>query len=271
MLCASDEVPGRRTSPHVTAWLMSRGVSGVGASLGRGLVAASSRGWPVDTSSLGGLVVHINLVPTGAERSGSEPDTDDRARRAPLALRILMAVGRWSVLAVGLAVSWHAAGWGGSGEGLDSVSVRHPYRGGLDATAWRWDLTALSVASIVLLTGASRWRRGRVNVAQVFGAAWLGLWTGFWVFLRYALQFPGGDEYDYDPCVREGCWPAGIQEPLAASPLLIASMTMIVVAVFAHRLNWVARALIPTSVYLVLRIVQILIWKPVVVPFLIGT
>ena len=247
-------------------------MSGAGASLGRRASCRVQPGLgPVDTSSLGGLVVHTNLVTTGAERSGSEPTTDDRARRAPLALRILMAVGRWSVLAVGLAVSWHRAGGGGSGEDPDSVSARHPYRAGLDATAWRWDLTALSVASIVLLTGASRWRRGRVNVAQVFGAAWLGLWTGFWVFLRYALQFPGGDEYDYDPCAREGCWPAGIQEPLAASPLLIASMTMIVVAVFAHRLNWVARALIPTAVYLVLRIVQILIWQPVVVPFLIGT
>ena len=86
-----------------------------------GLVAAFNPGLgPVDTSSLGGLVVHINLVPTGAERSGSEPDTDDRARRAPLALRVLKAVGRWSILAVGLAVSWHTAGWGASGEGLDS-------------------------------------------------------------------------------------------------------------------------------------------------------
>lgn len=235
-----------------------------------GLVAAFNPGLgPVDTSSLGGLVVHTNLVTTGAERSGSEPTTDDRARRAPLALRVLKAVGRWSILAVGLAVSWHGAGWAGVGEGLDDVTIWYPYPDGLGPTAWRWDLTALSVASIVLLTGASRWRRGRVNVAQVLGAAWLGLWTGFWVFVMYAVQFPGGD--DSSTCIREGCWPAGIQEPLAASPLLIASMTMIVVAVFAHRLNWVARALIPTAVYLVLRIVQILIWQPVVVPFLIGT
>ena len=126
------EPRGQRTRPSGDG-LAQSGVSGAGASLGRRASGRVQPGLgPVDTSSLGGLVVHTNLVPTGAERSGSEPTTDDRARRAPLALRILMAVGRWSILAVGLAVSWHAAGWGGSGEGLDSVSVRHPYRGGLE-------------------------------------------------------------------------------------------------------------------------------------------
>lgn len=186
-----------------------------------------------------------------------------------LAARIGKAILRWAALAAGLVLSVRASGWTGFGAELRYVTIWHVYDSyPALAPPWSWDEMALCVVSIVLLTGASRWRVGRVNIGQIIGAVWMGLWTLFFTLLIYAVQFPGGD--DLKPCVRPNCWPAGVAEPLAASPLLIACVAMIIVAFFAERLNWVARALIPAAVYLAARIVQVLIWVPVVIPFLAG-
>jgi len=185
----------------------------------------------------------------------------------PRPVRIGKTILRWSVFAAGLVLSVHAAAWTGSGAYLPYVSIRHVYD--FDpplVPLWHWDEMALCVASIILLTGASRWRVGRVNIGQIIGAVWMGLWTLFFTFLNYAFQFPGGD--DLDPCVRPNCWPAGVAEPLEAAPLLIACVAMTVVAFWATRLNWAMRALIPAVVYLLARVIQVLIWVPVVIPFL---
>lgn len=188
--------------------------------------------------------------------------------REHLPARIAKAILRWGALATGLIVSWRAAGWTGVGAGVDRVSIWYEYTpNDVPPTPGKWALTGLCVVSIILLTGASRWRVGRVNLGQILGAAWMGLWTAFWAHLVFGAQFFGDDPV---PCIRQDCWPAGIQEPLAASPLLIACVAMIVVACFTHRLNWTTRALIPTTIYLALRITQILIWEPVVIPYLVG-
>lgn len=186
-----------------------------------------------------------------------------------LAARIGKAILRWVALVSGLVLSVRASGWTGFGAELRYVTIWHVYDSyPASAPPWSLDEMALCVVSIVLLTGASRWRVGRVNIGQILGAVWMGLWTLFFTLVIYAVQFPGGD--DLKPCVRPNCWPAGVAEPLAASPLLIACVAMIIVAFFAERLNWVARALIPAAVYLAARIVQVLIWVPVVIPFLAG-
>lgn len=181
--------------------------------------------------------------------------------------RIGRALLRWGALVVGLRVSLHASAWTGFGAELPSVSIWDAYDSHPPLVPpGEWDEVALCVVSIILLTGSSRWRVGRVNTGQVFGAIWMGVWTLIFTLLIYAVKFPGGD--DLVPCVRVNCWPAGIQEPLAAAPLLIACVAMIVVAVWATRLNWAMRALIPAVVYLVARVIQVLIWVPVVIPFL---
>lgn len=187
----------------------------------------------------------------------------------PLPARTGKAILRWAALIGGLVVSVPAAAVTGSGVDLPAVAYRLDYDSySHPLPEWAWGHVALCVASIILLVGATRWRIRRVNIAQVIGAAWMGLWTLFFAGLRYAFRFPGGE--DIEPCVRANCWPAGVQELLAASPLLMACAAMIVVAFFAKRLNWVARALIPAAVYLAARIVQVLIWVPVVIPFLAG-
>lgn len=190
--------------------------------------------------------------------------TETRELRAA---RIGKTILRWSVLAAGLVLSVRAAAWTGFGAELPYVTIwdvgnSHVFV----APEWHWDEMALCVASIVLLTGASRWRGGRVNIGQIIGAVWMGLWAVFFTLLTYGFQFFRGD--DMLPCVRPNCWPAGVAEPLAAAPLLIACVAMIIVAFLAGRLNWVARALIPAAVYLLARVIQVLIWVPVVIPFL---
>lgn len=190
------------------------------------------------------------------------------ARRS-LAVRIVVGV-LWALSFVtGLVVAWNAAIWTGFAPGLAHVSPTHEYVPSVTPPdPGPWTGTALAVAAIVLLAGPSQWRVGRLNIAQALGALWMGLWTALFAAIMAGAPFfmP-----DHSPCVRQDCWPANVQETLAASPLFIACLAMIVVACFAPRLGWFARALIPSLGYLALRITQILIWPPIVVPYLAGT
>ncbi|WP_040283705.1 hypothetical protein [Tessaracoccus massiliensis] len=126
----------------------------------------------------------------------------------------------------------------------------------------------IAVVGLLLVTGSSRWRAGWVNLGQLAAAAWLLFVTGFATVLNVAFSEMYIDER---PCVRPNCWPNGWQEVLQAAPMLLALLTMGAAACLAHRLGWVARAAIPMAVFLIARVVQVLLWRPVIFPWLNGS
>lgn len=131
---------------------------------------------------------------------------------------------------------------------------------------WEWTITILMLGATILLTGSSRWRAGRWNVGQLFGSAWLLVLCLGWAFMGYGLS---GLAVQDDECIRANCWPAGVQDALAVVPVVGGGVAMAVVS--ASRRAWWYRALIPAGVFLALRVAQVLLWGPVVFPWLDST
>lgn len=174
------------------------------------------------------------------------------------------AIGRWSAVFVGLILSVRAAIWtGATAAGLPAVSYTSFHIAGLQG--WYWGEVAGCVLAVILLTGPRRWGYRWLNIFQASAALWLGLGVVFWShFLAAALSIGAGR---VGGCVRTGCWPDGVQEWLWGAPLLLACVAMLAMAC-CNRLHWWIRAAVPAVVFLTARIIQVMIWVPIIMPWL---
>ncbi|MGC3994739.1 MAG: hypothetical protein QM779_11605 [Propionicimonas sp.] len=129
---------------------------------------------------------------------------------------------------------------------------------------WKLIMTLVMAVSMVAVAGV--WKFDRADVGQLLAAVWAGFWFLAAMDLLYSVQFSGPDAV----CTYRGCWPSPFQEVIIAVPAGVALIVMCGLAVAGRPRRALVRGTLPAVVLVVLAVVQELVWRPVVLPVLLG-
>jgi hypothetical protein len=187
---------------------------------------------------------------------------EERPVPAPLWRRSLNAAR----LVVGLGVlGYAAASIGLMADGLPTVYVSSGLVADSPSTLLeKVVFNGLLGVSMLAVTGV--WRGQRVDHGQTVGGVWAGLWLAALLWLRSGLEF-------LDPsvgCLRVNCWPSPWQEVLLGSSAGIPLIVLATLGALGRPRSNLARGLVPVVTLVVLTVLQDLLWRPVVLPLLVG-
>lgn len=176
--------------------------------------------------------------------------------------------GRLVVRSIGFATLFAGAYWTGIGQvGLGTVLVTQPSAASptsAPSAAWAF-MSALIVLGMFASTSRSA-AIVRTDLVQICASLWAVGWTAaFAAFFESVVFMSPGTR-----CAYKSCWPGGFQELAVAFPLVVACVTMIVVATRASHSSYFIRATVPAAVFLVLTVVQVLAWQPLVQPLFLA-
>ena len=187
-------------------------------------------------------------------------------------LRILRRALRITTVTVGLALGFCCAAWTGfAAYGMDMISVSEGAT--VSSFVWEgWSLTPrwtalLALYSLAFPLTSSVTPRSRSDMLPIAVAVWTALVTFGFGRLAADAQFMLRDRRD---CTYDGCWPAGWQELMASTPLFITLITWAVLSLLADRVPPVVRLAVPPLLYLTLSIALAAVWRPYIVPILLG-
>lgn len=193
----------------------------------------------------------------------------NRERIRALLRRIMRILGVLSGITLG---SCCAIWVGFAAYGMDTIRVG---AGENDpAFVWEgWSLTAprwfaiLGMYSLAFPLCSAVFPRSRRDGLPVGVAAWLGLLTLGCGHMASNLQFMFRDPAG---CTYDGCWPAGWEQLMASTPLLITLLVWTVLSLLAHRIRPAVRLAVPPLLFLALSIALAAVWRPHIVPILLG-
>lgn len=165
---------------------------------------------------------------------------------------------------VGMVLSWAGAVWVGLGA-ADLSTVWLTRDGVLEPSATTTHLSRairsfVTAVGLFLVTLPRRWL-ALGDLAQLCGA----FWTLGWLALGSSISAEFTDPSRQ--CVYDSCWPQGYQELAIATPLMVACVLMIWMASLGRRQPQWIRGLVPAGAFLLLMIVQAVIWDSIMIPF----
>ncbi len=95
-----------------------------------------------------------------------------------------------------------------------------------------------------------------------------------WLSFIWCLGTHFGSSLEFiDPsrsCVYPTCWPVPVQNILAGLPILLACGIIFFTDIFRRPINPYMRAVVPSIVFVVSSIIQVLVWDSYVAPWLAG-
>ncbi|GHD12395.1 hypothetical protein [Zhihengliuella salsuginis] len=191
---------------------------------------------------------------------------EQRARET--AKRLLLQTW-WVVQSLAAGYAIFVAGAGAGLGGAPPAAIPEGVPAGFDsfspAHAPEWWPYLLIVPLAFALTVLPAYDRVFRGAGQLTGAGFLLVILWFWSAVNVEGWSPEGS-----PCGGESCTPLAVEQLLHVSPVLAGIVAMIVVALRAGTLHWVVRMVVPPVVFFTATGIQVLIWDPVIVPWLVG-
>lgn len=187
-------------------------------------------------------------------------------------LALLLRLMRALSITAGITLGFCCAAWTGfAAYGMDVISVSEGAT--VSSFVWEgWSLTPrwtalLALYSLAFPLTSSVTPRSRSDMLPIAVAVWTALVTFGFGRLAADAQFMLRDRRD---CTYDGCWPAGWQELMASAPLFITLITWVVLSLLADRIPPVVRLAVPPLLFLILSIALAVVWRPYIVPILLG-
>lgn len=190
-----------------------------------------------------GLNTYLTVVdPRGGADSGKPADLTWVAIVAWLLLTLIAAAGLPRR-------SRRAAGDGAGGGGADGAAGGGEVGGGGAGGGLRRARGGGGAAAVQLIGGV-----------VVIGGTLLAY------LVTHPYTFGGPDT----PCNYASCWPLWPQALGLTAPGLAAGVVSIVMALLVNRCPWLTRAVVPAAVWLVLLLLQNVLWDPYLLPIFQG-